>query len=43
MRRVIPLFTWMGIPARLVRALRYYTRLHYTWHLAWVKADRKSS
>lgn len=23
---------------RLITALRYYTRLKYTWHMAWVKA-----
>ena len=24
---------------RLGRALRYYSRLGYSWHLAWVKAE----
>lgn len=23
---------------RLLRALRYYRRLHYSWRLAWAKA-----
>ncbi len=27
-------------PARFGRALRYYTRLNYTWHMSWVKAER---
>jgi hypothetical protein len=26
--------------ARFGRAWRYYTRLNYTWHLAWAKAAR---
>lgn len=25
---------------RLVLAIKYYTRLQYSWHLAWVKAAR---
>jgi hypothetical protein len=25
---------------RILLALRYYHRLGYTWHLAWVKAAR---
>lgn len=25
---------------RLVLAGKFYTRLHYSWHLAWVKAAR---
>lgn len=25
---------------RIALALRYYNRLGYTWHLAWVKAAR---
>ncbi len=29
-----------GLPGRFTRALRYYTRLNYTWHLSWVKAER---
>lgn len=28
------------IARRLSLALRYYHRLGYTWHLAWVKAAR---
>lgn len=26
--------------ARFTLAVRYYTRLDYTWHLAWTKAER---
>lgn len=25
---------------RLVLAIRFYTRLQYSWHLAWAKAAR---
>jgi hypothetical protein len=29
--------------SRLALALRYYRRLHYSWRLAWVKANRSEA
>ena len=33
----------MRLIARFWLALRYFRKLHYTWHLAWVKAERSCS
>ncbi len=33
----------MNTLRRFKLALRYWHRLRYSWHLAWVKADRRHS
>jgi hypothetical protein len=39
--RIPRLLSWpLRLAARLAKALRYYTRLRYSWHLSWVKAER---
>lgn len=30
----------LRIARRLAQALKFHSRLNYTWHLAWVKAAR---